>query len=77
MKKKMITLLLAGIMAFSLSACGETQDTNEDKKETNADTETTPQAEKTEDDKNTLMVWGHLKKDQYHWISSYPDYPAW
>ena len=35
MKKKMITLLLAGIMAFSLSACGETQDTNEDKKETN------------------------------------------
>ena len=57
MKKKMITLLLAGIMAFSLSACGETQDTNEDKKETNADTETTPQAEKTEDDKNTLMVW--------------------
>lgn len=46
MKKKMITLLLAGIMAFSLSACGETQDTNEDKKETNADTETTPQAEK-------------------------------
>ena len=33
MKKKMITLLLAGIMAFSLSACGETQDTNEDKKD--------------------------------------------
>ena len=27
------------------------------KKKQNADTETTPQAEKTEDDKNTLMVW--------------------
>lgn len=56
MKKKMITLLLAGVMAFSMGACGKTENTGADKKEVSTASET-QEPQSANGDENTLTVW--------------------
>lgn len=52
----MITLLLAGVMAFSMGACGKTENTGADKKEVSTASET-QEPQSANGDENTLTVW--------------------